>query len=128
MTTVDVVMGDEKLMGNDKTMLEVGISADTALQVLFTIKPIECYSFCTSGVDKEDLLVVSIPESDTCIDECAFLGCDFLAKVIIPPSVTEIEDSAFESCTSLTFGSFWCFFPLFRDFRAVSLRASGSFS
>lgn len=102
MTTVDLVLGEEKLLDNDATIEEAGISATTsALQVLYSINPVQCSRQESSEVDEEDLLVVSIPELSTCITECAFFRCSFLVKVLIPESVTEIDDSAFEECASL---------------------------
>ena len=43
-----------------------------------------------------------IPNSVSCIGECAFSGCTNLTAVTIPDSVTNIGDNAFSDCTSLT--------------------------
>ncbi len=43
-----------------------------------------------------------IPDSVTEIDDWAFENCTSLTSVTIPDSVTEIDDWAFENCTSLT--------------------------
>lgn len=44
---------------------------------------------------------VTIPDSVTSIDACAFYGCSSLKSITIPDSVTSIGDFAFEDCTSL---------------------------
>ena len=45
---------------------------------------------------------IVIPSSVTKIDEYAFEGCTGLTSVVIPSSVTEIGGSAFEGCSGLT--------------------------
>ena len=45
---------------------------------------------------------MSIPDSVTSIDACAFYGCTSLTSVTIPDSVTSIGEWTFHGCTSLT--------------------------
>ena len=47
------------------------------------------------------LTTLVIPDSVTSINESAFFGCTSLVDIIIPNSVTSIGDSAFSGCTSL---------------------------
>jgi len=50
-----------------------------------------------------DLKSIIIPDSVTKIDDCAFEGCKNLKNISIPGSVTSIGKSAFFSCHSLFF-------------------------
>ena len=49
----------------------------------------------------EALASVIIPKSVTSIDDCAFSGCELLASVVIPKGVTRIGKCAFYECRSL---------------------------
>ena len=49
-----------------------------------------------------ELTSVSIPNTVTTIESCAFKGCSELATIIIPNSVTSIGSSAFSECSSMT--------------------------
>ena len=49
-----------------------------------------------------DLTEIVIPDTVTKIDEKAFLGCTRLQNVVIPNSVTTISYAAFKDCTNLT--------------------------
>lgn len=46
--------------------------------------------------------VCVLPDSVTEIDNNAFEGCTGLTSIVIPNAVTEIGYSAFEGCTGLT--------------------------
>ena len=62
------------------------------------IMDIEPYTFKNCVKLKE----ITLPESLTVIDYCAFFGCSSLTKVVIPDNVFEIGKTAFYYCTSLT--------------------------
>ncbi len=60
------------------------------------------YAFCTSsGVSKNTLLSVLLPNSITTIGNLAFYSCNGLSSIVIPNSVTTINSSAFQSCKGL---------------------------
>ena len=50
---------------------------------------------------REDVTALVIPDSVTTIQERAFEGCTSLAKITLPNSVTVIHEKAFQGCTSL---------------------------
>lgn len=54
------------------------------------------FANCTS------LTSIIIPDSVTKIDNSAFSGCASLTSITIPDSITRIGDNAFSDCTSLT--------------------------
>ena len=60
---------------------------------------------CSGGVNLylNNTLVtkVVVPESITEINDCAFYGCSSLASITIPNSVTSIGEWAFDECSSL---------------------------
>jgi hypothetical protein len=60
------------------------------------LKTINDFSGC------ETLAGITIPKSVTSIGDSAFRGCTSLTSVTIPNGVTSIEDEAFRGCTSLT--------------------------
>ena len=90
MSTVDLVLGDMKLVNHHQNLVEAGISPDAVLSVLFSINPVECSSYKSSGYRAEDLLVVQIPKSVTSIGMRAFYGCSSLTSVSIPDSISVI--------------------------------------
>ena len=55
----------------------------------------------TYPAGKKDIKEYVIPSSVTNIEDCAFEGCNSLESIIIPESVTNIGDYAFEGCNSL---------------------------
>ena len=101
MTRVEVILGDRKLVGNGMTLESLGVCQEATLQVVFCNNPIECASRAQAPADVEELLVVSIPESETSVPDGAFASCSSLVKVIIPNSVRRLGESAFADCTSL---------------------------
>lgn len=48
-----------------------------------------------------DLVSVVLPESITVIDNMAFFGCDNLSSINFPAGLTRIGEKAFQGCTSL---------------------------
>ncbi len=48
------------------------------------------------------LTSITIPDSVTSIEYCAFQGCSSLTSITIPNSVTSIGYNAFYGCSSLT--------------------------
>lgn len=50
---------------------------------------------------REQLVSVVIPDTVTTIQEGAFYGCSSLVSISIPDSVTEIERTAFSNCSAL---------------------------
>ena len=106
-TGVEVIVGDNQLLASDAKVLEAGIAEDTVVSVVFNPNKVICSNkdaITSLGgiVDSELLLVVEIPDSETQIcDGGAFEGCQTLAKVTIPDSVTYIGKGAFKGCSSL---------------------------
>ena len=60
-------------------------------------------SIANSAFQSTDLISVTIPDSVTNIEEHAFNGCTSLTSVIIGDRVETIGDYAFFNCNSLTF-------------------------
>ncbi len=54
----------------------------------------------------ERLATITIPNSVTSIGDCAFRGCSSLTSVTIPDSVTSIGDGAFEYCNILKYNEY----------------------
>lgn len=48
-----------------------------------------------------DLKTITLPDTVTYIEGCAFYGCKNLARITIPNSLISIGSSAFENCTGL---------------------------
>ena len=55
-----------------------------------------------TGIRNKEVSEIVIPDGVTEIGESAFYDCTSLTSVVIPDSVTEIGESAFKYCTSLT--------------------------
>lgn len=66
-------------------------------EIPFGVKSIRKYAFRRFGH-----VFIKIPNSVTNIEESAFFQCWSLTSIIIPNSVTGIGESAFQHCTSLT--------------------------
>ena len=68
------------------------------------------FKFLTNLIFKEgknkkeaaDNKYIIIPDTVTFIDECAFYKCSSLTSITIPNSVTFIDECAFYKCSSLT--------------------------
>ena len=58
--------------------------------------------FCNAFNGCEGLTNIIIPNSVTEIDDFAFEDCTGLTSIVIPNSVTDIWESAFQGCTGLT--------------------------
>ena len=67
------------------------------------------YSFFTyTGISKDKLVQINLPNSITSIGKNSFYSCKGLLSIIIPNSVTAIGDYAFQQCSamkSITLGS-----------------------
>ena len=67
------------------------------------------YSFFTyTGISKDKLVQINLPNSITSIGNNSFYSCKGLLSIIIPNSVTAIGDYAFQQCSamkSITLGS-----------------------
>ena len=104
-TVVELVLG-ERLLGNDETVTDAGLTADAVVSVVFKPNTVRCSnrdaiaSFC-GEFDSELFLMVEIPGHDTQISARAFAECEWLAEVTIPDSVTHIDKYAFHSCEGM---------------------------
>lgn len=101
MTQVEIILEDEILVDDDETVSEAGISEDVALQVVFSINPVECTCQEEADCDDESLLVVQIPSSTSEIPSLAFESCKSLVSVQLPDTVTCIGTEAFRDCSAL---------------------------
>lgn len=54
-------------------------------------------------LDEEEIKDLVIPETVTSINQYAFEGCSGLTSVTIPENVTELGDCVFDGCSGLTF-------------------------
>lgn len=63
--------------------------------------PFGITSIGESAFANSEIESVLIPNSVTTIEDCAFWGCESLKFVEIPDSVTEIGDSIFVCCKNL---------------------------
>ena len=102
-TFVELIFGDRKL-GNDETVAEVGLSADSIVTAVFKQNVARCShdGGFGPGIDLETLVIVEIPDSETEIGGDAFGDCAAVAYVTIPSSVRRIGTCAFHGCKSLT--------------------------
>ena len=69
-TGVEVIVGDNQLLGNDATVLEAGIAEDSVVSVVFKPNKVICSNkdaIASLGgiVDSELLLVVEVPNGET---------------------------------------------------------------
>ena len=95
-TFVELIFGERKL-GNDETVAEVGLSADSVVTAILRQNVARCSSKEGLGpdIDPETLVIVEIPDSETEIGDDAFWGCAAVAYVTIPTSVKRIGSEAF---------------------------------
>ena len=102
MTFVELIFGDRKL-GNDETVAEVGLSADSIVTAVFKQNVARCSHNGGFGpdIDLETLVIVEIPDSETEIGDDAFGGCAAVAYVTIPTSARRIGQRAFAGCSAL---------------------------
>ena len=101
-TFVEVIFGDKKL-GNDETVAEVGLAADSVVTALLRQNVARCSNEDGFGpdIDPETLIIVEIPDSETEIGAGAFASCSAVACVTIPSSVRHIQRGAFAACSAL---------------------------
>ena len=95
-TFVEMLFGDRKL-GNDETVAEVGLAADSVATAILRQNVALCSNkvFFGPDIDPETLIIVEIPDSETEIGESAFVACERVAYVTIPTSVRRIRNFAF---------------------------------
>ena len=107
-TFVEVIFGDRKL-GNDETVAEVGLAADSVVTAIWRQNVARCSYKGGFGpdIDPETLVIVEIPDTETEIEpeteigEYAFGYCKRVAYVTILSSARHIERGAFAGCSAL---------------------------
>ena len=104
-TRVIIVVGT-RLMTNDETAADAGLSPESGVTVVLNQNAATCsdkWELDQFGeeIDLETAFVVEIPSGATEIVEDAFADCHTLARVTIPDSVTQIGAGAFSRCSSL---------------------------
>ena len=104
-TRVDILVGT-RLMTNDETAADAGLSPESDVTVMFKQNAATCshkgeLDEFGEEIDLETAFLVEIPSGAPKIVVEAFLRCHTLARVTIPDSVTEIGNHAFEDCSSL---------------------------
>ena len=97
--SVGLVVGDRPLLNNEEMLSDAIPGAEVT--AFLCIKRVKCSSASTAGCKLEDLRVVEIPEGEGQVGFEAFKYCRFLASVTMPASVTRIDESAFQDCSSL---------------------------
>ena len=85
---------DKRKKGSSKVYEQIFNSQTREVVLPKTIKTISC-RFPSS------LETITIPDSVTLIDCCAFAGCSSLKEITIPDSVIFINSSVFKGCSSL---------------------------
>ena len=101
-TFVEVIFENKKL-GNDEMVAEVGLSADSTVTAILRQNVARCSNKEGFGpeIDPDTLVIVEIPDSEIEIGDDAFGDCTAVAKVTIPSSVRHIGDFAFADCSAL---------------------------
>lgn len=91
-------------LSSDKTYYVVteykGQDAQVTIPSAYRGKPIKSIGY-KAFCDNNSIEIVIIPDSVTTIEDNAFAGCTSLVDVLIPSSVTSIGDYAFSNCSSL---------------------------
>lgn len=88
-----------KYLGNSE-YVEIP-STITRNGVEYTITAIDSYLFKKDHTQDLDIKGVIIPNTVTTIENRAFYHCDNLTSIVIPSSVNSIGDNAFSGCSSL---------------------------
>ena len=79
-------------------------STDTVVVIPSEIEDVPVTKICASAFSwKETLTEIIIPDTVTVIENAAFYNCPDLKVVVIPDSVTYIGESAFQNCSSLEY-------------------------
>ena len=105
-TRVDILAGPSRLLTNDETAADAGLTPESDVIVILRQNAVTCshkgeFDQFGEEFDLESLFVVEIPSGATEIVPDAFIGCTTLASVTIPDSVTQIGMSAFARCRSM---------------------------
>ncbi|CAK9109882.1 unnamed protein product [Durusdinium trenchii] len=105
-TRVDILVGPSRLLTNDETAADAGLSPESDVTVILRRNIVTCShkrELVQFGdeIDFTSLFAVQIPSGATEVVGHAFEDCRTLASVIIPDSVTKICQFAFDGCTSL---------------------------
>ncbi|CAK8995179.1 unnamed protein product [Durusdinium trenchii] len=105
-TRVDIVVGASRVMKNDETAADAGLSPESDVPVVLKQNAVTCsqkgeIDRFGHDIDLESLLVVYIPSGATEIYPLAFENYKKMASVTIPDAVTLIGSRAFGSCSSL---------------------------
>ncbi|CAK9100510.1 Putative surface protein bspA-like (TvBspA-like-625) [Durusdinium trenchii] len=103
LTTVQVVLGLQKLHGDFKTLEEAGISDDVEVQIVFQeVEPVTLADKNAYLGSMEELNSVIIPPWHEGMRPAAFQACRSLIRVEISDSVRDIGEFAFMNCDQLT--------------------------
>ena len=102
-TTFVEVIFDNKKLGSDQTVAEVGLSADSVVTSLLRQNIARCSNKggFWLGIDLETFVILQIPDSEIEVEDVAFTFCELVAYVTIPSAVRRIGRHAFLGCTSL---------------------------
>lgn len=104
-TTVEPEEGEDFEAYNEIVGYKVSDeSTDTVVVIPSEIEDIPVTKICASAFNsKETLTEIIIPDTVTAIENAAFYNCPDLKVVVIPDSVTYIGESAFQNCSSLEY-------------------------
>lgn len=104
-TTVEPEEGEDFEAYNEIVGYKVSDEAtDTVVVIPSEIEDVPVTKICASAFSwKETLTEIVIPDTVTVIENAAFYNCPDLKVVVIPDSVTYIGESAFQNCSSLEY-------------------------
>lgn len=104
-TTVEPEEGEDFEAYNEIVGYKVSDeSMDTVVVIPSEIEDVPVTKICASAFSwKETLTEIIIPDTVTIIENAAFYNCPDLKVVVIPDSVTYIGESAFQNCSSLEY-------------------------